>query len=55
MHLARLDPADNDLYVVNAQLNAVSVFAVTAAGLSELNASPFALPKGATPFGIVVT
>jgi len=32
-----------------------SVFAVTGAGLSELNASPFALPKGATPFGIVVT
>ncbi|TMC98615.1 MAG: lactonase family protein [Chloroflexi bacterium] len=52
---ARLDPRDNDLYVVDAQVNAISAFAVTGAGLSELNASPFALPKGATPFGIVVT
>ena len=52
---ARLDPGDNDLYVVDAQINAVSTFTVTPGGLSELNASPFALPKGATPFGIVVT
>jgi 6-phosphogluconolactonase len=52
---ARLDPGDHDLYVVDGQLNSVTAFAVTGGGLSELNASPFALPSGATPFGIVVT
>ena len=51
---ARLDPAGSDLYVVDAQLDAVSAFAVSGGSLTELLASPFALPAGATPFGIVV-
>jgi 6-phosphogluconolactonase len=51
---ARLDPAGSDLYVVDAQLKAVSAFAVSGGSLSELKASPFALPADATPFGIVV-
>lgn len=52
---ARLDPSGTNLYVVDAALNAVSAFAVDGGTLSELAASPFALPTGATPFGVVVT
>ena len=50
---ARLDPSGADLYVVDAALNAVSAFAVDGGSLIELAGSPFALPVGATPFGIV--
>jgi len=52
---ARLSPNGNYLYVVDAGLDAVSVFAVDGGNLTELSASPVALPAGATPFGIVVT
>jgi hypothetical protein len=41
--------------VVDAALDAVSGFAVIGGSLTELGQSPFALPVGATPFGIVVT
>jgi 6-phosphogluconolactonase (cycloisomerase 2 family) len=52
---ARLDPSGANLYVVDAALDAVSAFAVDGGTLSELGPSPFALPTGATPFGVVVT
>jgi 6-phosphogluconolactonase len=52
---ARLDPSGKTLYVVDAGLDRVSAFAVDGGELTELDASPFALPAGATPFGIVVT
>ncbi len=52
---ARLDPSGAHLYVVDAALDAVSGFAVDGGSLSELSGSPFALPSGATPFGIVAT
>jgi len=52
---ARLDPGGNNLYVVDAALDAVTAFAVSGGNLTELHSSPFALPAGATPFGIVVT
>ncbi len=52
---ARLDPTGRNLYVVDAGLDKVSAFAVDDGDLTELSASPFALPTGATPFGIVVT
>jgi DNA-binding beta-propeller fold protein YncE len=52
---ARLSPDGKNLYVVNAGLDAVSIFAVDGGNLTELSASPIALPTGATPFGIVVT
>jgi 6-phosphogluconolactonase (cycloisomerase 2 family) len=52
---ARLDPSGRNLYVVDAALDAVSIFAVAGGNLSELPSSPAALPAGATPFGIVVT
>ena len=50
---ARLDPTGSTLYVVDAALDAVSAFAVSGGSLSELPSSPFHLPAGATPFGIV--
>ena len=50
---ARLDPSGSTLYVVDAALDAVSAFAVSGGSLTELPQSPFALPSGATPFGIV--
>ena len=52
---ARLDPSGSDLYVVDAALDAISAFAVSGGSLTELTPSPFGLPAGATPFGIVVT
>jgi len=52
---ARLAPNGKYLYVVDAGLDAVSIFAVSGGNLAELSASPAALPAGATPFGIVVT
>jgi 6-phosphogluconolactonase len=52
---ARLDPSGNLLYVVDAGLDTVSAFAVHQGDLQELDSSPFALPTGATPFGIVVS
>ena len=52
---ARLDPTGRTLYVVDAGLARVSAFAVHEGNLMELDASPFDLPAGATPFGIVVT
>ena len=51
---ARLDPSGAYLFVVDAALNAVSAFAVDGGTLLELPGSPFALPAGATPFGIAV-
>jgi 6-phosphogluconolactonase len=52
---ARLDPRDNFLYVVDAGLDMVSAFSVHQGDLQELSSSPFMLPAGATPFGIVVS
>jgi 6-phosphogluconolactonase (cycloisomerase 2 family) len=52
---ARLDPKDNFLYVVDAGLDMVSAFSVHQGDLQELSSSPFMLPTGATPFGIVVS
>jgi 6-phosphogluconolactonase len=52
---ARLDPSGKTLYVVDAGLAMVSAFDVDGGKLHELETSPFMLPTGATPFGIVVT
>jgi 6-phosphogluconolactonase len=49
---ARLDPSGHFLYVVDAALDAVTTFGVTGGSLQELTGSPFALPSGATPFGV---
>jgi 6-phosphogluconolactonase len=50
---ARLDPSGATLYVVDAALDAVTAFAVDGGSLAELPSSPFHLPAGATPFGLV--
>jgi 6-phosphogluconolactonase len=50
---ARLSADGSTLYVVDAATANVSAFAVSGGLLSELPQSPFALPTGATPFGIV--
>ena len=52
---ARLDAGGNNLYVVDAAIDAVSIFGVDGGSLTELASSPASLPAGATPFGIVVT
>jgi 6-phosphogluconolactonase len=50
---ARLAPDGSTLYIVDAATAKVSAFAVSGGLLNELAQSPFALPAGATPFGIV--
>jgi len=50
---ARLDPSGATLYVVDAALDAVTAFAVDGGSLTELPSSPFRLPAGARPFGLV--
>jgi 6-phosphogluconolactonase len=52
---ARLAPDGGTLYVVDAATANVSAFAVSGGLLTELAQSPFALPSGATPFGIVAS
>ena len=50
---ARLGPNGATLYVVDSALDAVTAFAVNGGSLTELPSSPFHLPAGATPFGLV--
>jgi 6-phosphogluconolactonase (cycloisomerase 2 family) len=50
---ARLGPSGATLYVVDSALDAVTAFAVDGGSLTELPSSPFHLPAGATPFGLV--
>jgi 6-phosphogluconolactonase (cycloisomerase 2 family) len=50
---ARLGPSGETLYVVDSALDAVTAFAVDGGSLTELPSSPFHLPAGATPFGLV--
>jgi 6-phosphogluconolactonase len=52
---ARLSPDGRTLYVDESKIDAVGAFAVEGGNLTELPGSPFALPAGATPAGIVVT
>jgi len=52
---ARLSPDGRTLYVDESRINAVGAFAVEGGNLSELPGSPFPLPAGATPAGVVVT
>jgi 6-phosphogluconolactonase len=52
---ARLSPDGHFLYVDESRIGAVGAFAVNGGSLTELGTSPFTLPAGATPAGIVVT
>ena len=51
---AQVSPDGGYLYVVDAGVAKVSAFAVDGTSLTELNGSPFAIPGGAAPFGMVV-
>jgi 6-phosphogluconolactonase len=51
----RLDPTGRFLYIVESGHDAIGAFAVNGGTLTELASSPFALPAGATPFGMAVT
>ena len=52
---ARLSPDSRFLYVDESRIGKVGAFAVNGGNLTELGTSPFALPAGATPAGIVVS
>jgi 6-phosphogluconolactonase len=52
---ARLSPDGRYLYVDESRIGKVGAFAVSGGNLTELGTSPFALPAGATPAGIVVS
>ena len=52
---ARLSPDGRFLYVDESRIGKVGAFAVNRGNLTELGTSPFALPTGATPAGIVVS
>jgi len=52
---ARLSPDGRYLYVDESRIGAVGAFAVNGGNLTELGTSPFALPAGATPAGIVAS
>jgi 6-phosphogluconolactonase len=52
---ARLSPDGRYLYVDESRVGKVGAFAVSGGNLTELGTSPFALPAGATPAGIVVS
>jgi 6-phosphogluconolactonase len=52
---ARLSPDGRTLYVDESKIDAVGAFAVDGGNLTELPGSPFPLPGGATPAGMVVT
>ncbi len=52
---ARLSPDGGFLYVDESAVGKVAAFAVSGGGLTELGTSPFPLPAGAAPAGIVVS
>jgi 6-phosphogluconolactonase len=52
---ARLSPDGGFLYVDESAVGAVAAFTVSGGHLTELSTSPFTLPGGAAPAGIVVS
>ena len=52
---ARLSPDGGFLYVDQSKAHAVAAFAVNGGTLTQLGTSPFPLPAGAAPAGIVVS
>jgi 6-phosphogluconolactonase len=52
---ARLSPDGRTLYVDESRIDKVGAFAVDGGNLTELPGSPFPLPPGAAPAGVVVT
>jgi 6-phosphogluconolactonase (cycloisomerase 2 family) len=52
---ARLSPDGGFLYVDQSKTGTVAAFAVHGGSLTQLSTSPFPLPAGAAPAGIVVS
>ena len=52
---ARLSPDGGFLYIDQSKTGAVAGFAVSGGNLTALGTSPFPLPDGAAPAGIVVS
>ena len=52
---ARLSPDGGFLYVDESAIGKVAAFTVSCGSLTELGTSPFPLPAGAAPAGIVVS
>ena len=52
---ARLSPDGGFLYVDQSKTDAVAAFAVNGGRLTQLRTSPFPLPAGAAPAGIVIS
>ena len=52
---ARLSPDGGFLYVDESAVGKVAAFTVSGGSLTELSSSPFPLPAGAAPAGIVVS
>ena len=50
-----VSPDGRFLYVDESRIGKVGAFAVNGGNLTELGTSPFALPAGATPAGIVAS
>ena len=51
---AQVSPDGRYLYVVDAGVAKISAFAVNGTSITELSGSPFSIPGGAAPFGMVV-
>lgn len=51
---AQVSPDGRNLYVVDSGAAKVSAFAIAGTSLTELGGSPFSIPGGAAPFGMVV-
>ena len=51
---AQVSPDGKDLYVVDAGAAKISAFTVDGTSLTELRGSPFSIPGGGAPFGMVV-
>jgi len=51
---AAVDSSDSFLYVVDSGVAAVSAFRIDGTSVHELGSSPFTVPGGGSPFGIVV-
>jgi 6-phosphogluconolactonase len=51
---AQVSPDGKDLYVVDAGVAKISAFAIDGTSLTELAGSPYSIPGGVAPFGMVV-
>jgi 6-phosphogluconolactonase len=51
----RFNPSGSNLYVVEGNAHAIGILSVSGGTMTEIDASPVALPEGGAPFGIAIT